>query len=97
MTSVPEITRMIARIEDWKERLGKARGRAVTDRVLGEAHKLFHEISNMLTEMRAGVARGRLHAALCATSDCSATRRIVVSERRLVRYALSLCSSHTCP
>jgi hypothetical protein len=43
---------MIARIEDWKERRGKARGRAETDRVLGEAHKLFDELSNMLTEMR---------------------------------------------
>ena len=52
MTTVPEITRMIARIEDWKEGHGKARGRAETDRVLGEADKLFDEISNMLTEMR---------------------------------------------
>ena len=52
VTSVPDITRMIARIEDWKEGRGKARGRAETDRALGEAHKLFDEISNMLTEMR---------------------------------------------
>jgi hypothetical protein len=52
VTAVPDITRMIARIEDWKEGHGKARGRAETDRVLGEAHKLFEEISNMLTEMR---------------------------------------------
>jgi hypothetical protein len=52
VTSVPEITRMIARIEDWKEGHGKARGRAETDRVLGEAHKLLDEISNMLTEIR---------------------------------------------
>ena len=52
MTSVPDITRMIARIEDWKEARRRARGRAETDRVLGEAHKLFDEISNMLTEMR---------------------------------------------
>ena len=52
MTSVPEITRMVARIEDWKERHAKARGRAETDRVLGEAHKLFDEVGNMLTEMR---------------------------------------------
>jgi hypothetical protein len=36
---------MIARIEDWKERCGKARGRADTDRVLGEAAKLFDELS----------------------------------------------------
>jgi hypothetical protein len=52
VASVPEITRMIARIEDWKERRWKARGRADTDRVLGEAHKLFDELSNMLTELR---------------------------------------------
>jgi hypothetical protein len=52
VTSVPDITRMIARIEDWKEARGKARGRAETDRVLGEAHKLFAEVSAMLTEMR---------------------------------------------
>jgi hypothetical protein len=41
VTSVPEITRMIARIEDWKEGHGKARGRAETERVLGDAHNLF--------------------------------------------------------
>ena len=52
MTSVPEITRMIARIEDWKEARGKGRGRAETDRVLGEAHKLFDELSDTLTELR---------------------------------------------
>jgi hypothetical protein len=51
---------MIARIEDWKERRGKARGRAETDRVLGEAHKLFDELGNMLTEMRRELpSRGR--------------------------------------
>jgi hypothetical protein len=43
---------MIARIEGWKEGHGKARGRAETDPALGEAHKLFDEISKMLTEMR---------------------------------------------
>jgi hypothetical protein len=58
VTSVPEITRMIARIEDWKEGHGKARGRAETDRVLGEAHKLFDEVSNMLTEMRRELLSG---------------------------------------
>ncbi len=52
VASVPDITRMIARIEDWKEGHGKAKGRAETDHVLGEAHKLFDEISNVLTEMR---------------------------------------------
>jgi hypothetical protein len=52
VTSIPEITRMIARIEDWKDGLRKARGRAETDHMLGEAHKLFDEVNNLLTEMR---------------------------------------------
>ena len=52
VTSVPEITCMIPRIEDWKEGHGKARSHAETDRVLGEALKLFDEIGNMLTKMR---------------------------------------------
>ena len=43
---------LIARIEDWKERCGKTRGRADTDRVLSEARKLFDELSDMLTETR---------------------------------------------
>jgi hypothetical protein len=55
VTSIPEITRMIARIEDWKERREKARGRVETDRALGEAHKLFDEISATLTELRRGL------------------------------------------
>jgi hypothetical protein len=38
VASVPELIRMIARIEDWREGHGKARGRAETDRVLSEAH-----------------------------------------------------------
>jgi hypothetical protein len=52
VTSVPDITRMIARIEDWRDGHGKPGGRAEADRRLGEAHKLFDEINNMLTEMR---------------------------------------------
>jgi hypothetical protein len=52
VASVPDITRMIARIEDWKQQSDMARGRAETDRVLGEADKLFDELSDMLTEMR---------------------------------------------
>ena len=51
MTTVPEITRLIARIEDWKEQ-GPALGRAGATRRLDEAHKLLDEIANMLTEMR---------------------------------------------
>jgi hypothetical protein len=38
VTSVPDITRLIARIETWKE--GKALGRAEAARRLDEAHKL---------------------------------------------------------
>jgi hypothetical protein len=51
VAAVPEITRMIARIEGWKEARGKARGRAETDRVLGEAHRLFDELSDLLPAM----------------------------------------------
>ena len=51
VTSVPEITRMIAHTEDWK-RQGPALGRAEAARRLDEAHKLLNEISNILTELR---------------------------------------------
>jgi hypothetical protein len=59
VASIPDITRMIARVQDWKERAGKAGGRADTDRVLGEAHKLFDEVSDLLTEMRRPLLGGR--------------------------------------
>ena len=60
MTSILEMTRMIARIEDWKDELRKARGRMETDRVLVEAHKLFDEVNNLLTDMRGELlGRGR--------------------------------------
>jgi hypothetical protein len=52
VTSVPDITRMIARIADWRDGHGKPGGRAEDARRLNEAHKLLDEISNMLTEMR---------------------------------------------
>ena len=52
MTSVPEVTRMIARIEDWKGQ-GPVLGRAEAARRLEEAHKLLYEIADMLvTNMR---------------------------------------------
>ena len=51
MTSVPEITRTIARIEDWKGQ-GPVLGRAEATRRLEEAHKLLEEIADLLTEMR---------------------------------------------
>ena len=57
MTSVPEITRMIARIEDWKGQ-GQARGRAEAARRLDEAHELLDEVANMLTDMRRTILGG---------------------------------------
>jgi hypothetical protein len=50
VTSVPDITRLIARIEDWKGQ-GPAMGRADAARRLEEAHKL-DEVSNMLGDVR---------------------------------------------
>ena len=58
VTSVPEITRMIARIEDWKGQ-GPVLGRAEAARRLEEAHKLFEEIADMLTHMRRDLLGGR--------------------------------------
>jgi hypothetical protein len=48
---VPDITRLLARIEDWKGQ-GPVLGRAEAARRLDETHKLLDEIANMLTEMR---------------------------------------------
>jgi hypothetical protein len=48
VTSVPDITRLLARIEDWKGQ-GPALGRAEAARRLDEAHKLLDEVSDMLT------------------------------------------------
>jgi hypothetical protein len=48
---VPDITRLIARIEDWKGQ-GPALGRAEAARRLDEAHKLLEEVASLLTEMR---------------------------------------------
>jgi hypothetical protein len=44
VTSVPDITRLLARIEDWKGQ-GPALGRAEAARRLDEAHKLLDEIA----------------------------------------------------
>jgi hypothetical protein len=52
MTSVPEITRMIARIQEWRDGHNTPGGRAETARRLDEAHKLLAEVSAILTEMR---------------------------------------------
>ena len=54
MTSVPDITRLLARIAEWQERHGKALGRAETARRLEEANKLLDEVSNMLGDVSGG-------------------------------------------
>jgi hypothetical protein len=54
VTTVPEITRLLARIEDWKGQ-GPAMGRAEGARRLAEAHKLFDDVANMLTNVRQGL------------------------------------------
>jgi hypothetical protein len=52
VTSVPEITRMLAHIAEWQDGHGKPGGRAEAARRLDEAHKLLDEISTMLAEVR---------------------------------------------
>jgi hypothetical protein len=44
MVSVPELTRMIAHIEEWRDGHGKPGGRAEAARRLDAAHKLLAEI-----------------------------------------------------
>ena len=51
MTSIPEITRMVARIEDWK---GRGRYWAAPKPCAG-----FEEIADMLTHMRRELLGGR--------------------------------------
>ena len=52
MTSIPEITRLQAAIQNWQDGHGQAAGRADTTRRLNEAHKLLDAVANLLTEMR---------------------------------------------
>jgi hypothetical protein len=52
VTSISEITRLIASIEDWKHEHGKAGGRAEAARRLDEARRLLDEASNMLVDIR---------------------------------------------
>ena len=47
-TSIPDITRLLARIAEWQEGHGKAGGRA-------DAARRLDEIRDMLTEMRRGM------------------------------------------
>jgi hypothetical protein len=52
VTSIPDVTRLLARITEWHDGHGKPGGRAEAARRLDEANKLLDEVSNMLTEMR---------------------------------------------
>ena len=58
MTSISDITRMIASIEDWKHEHGKAGGRAEAARRLDEARRLLDEASNMLVDIRKDLMAG---------------------------------------
>ena len=52
MTSVPEITRMLAHIHEWQDGHGQAGGRAEAARRLDQAHALLTGVSDMLVDMR---------------------------------------------
>jgi hypothetical protein len=49
--TVPDLTRLLARIEDWKSQ-GPTLGRADAARRISEAHKLLDEVANMLDDIR---------------------------------------------
>jgi len=57
-TTVPEITRMIARIQEWRDGHGKPGGRAEAARRLDEAHELLEEISTLLSHLRRELLSG---------------------------------------
>jgi hypothetical protein len=52
VTSVPELTRLLAAIQTWQDGHGKPGGRADAARRLDEAHKLLEQVANVLTEAR---------------------------------------------
>jgi hypothetical protein len=58
VTTVPEITRMIARIQEWRDGHGKPGGRADAARRLDEAHALLEEISDLLNQRRRELLAG---------------------------------------
>jgi hypothetical protein len=58
LTTVPEITRMIARIQEWRDGHGKPGGRAEAARRLDEAHELLEEISTLLSHLRRELLSG---------------------------------------
>jgi hypothetical protein len=59
MTSVPEITRLLAKIQEWQDGSGQPGGRAEAARRLDEARKLLDEIEHMLADMRRTLIGGR--------------------------------------
>ena len=50
MTSIPGITRILARIHKWYDGHGQAMGHAEAAGRFDEEHKLLDEISNMLAQ-----------------------------------------------
>ena len=52
MTSIPELTRILAAIHTRQVGHGHPGGRADAAQRLEEAHKLLDAVANMLTEMR---------------------------------------------
>jgi hypothetical protein len=52
VTTIPDITRMLAWIAEWQEGHGKPGGRAEAARRLEEAHQQLDGISNVLAEIR---------------------------------------------
>lgn len=57
MTSIPDITRLLARIEDWRGQ-GPPLGRADAVRRIEEAARLLNEIADMLVELRRTLMAG---------------------------------------
>jgi hypothetical protein len=56
VTTVPEITRILAWIHEWQDGYGKPGGRADAARRLEEAHKL---LDNILADVRRELLSGR--------------------------------------
>jgi hypothetical protein len=58
VTSVPDITRLLARIAERQDGHGKPAGRAEAAHRLEEANKLLDEVSNMLGDVRRTMLTG---------------------------------------
>ena len=59
MASVPDITRLLARIQCWQDGHGQAGGRADAALRLEEAHRLLEEVAYMLGDVRRDLLGGR--------------------------------------